>query len=105
MLTQAGSYVSYPGLATKEVSAPESTPIRDAVTSAEQMISALAEAIASLEQRLDTVLRPMPPATQNSGPVPPGLPASHLLGRLRLLNEAFGSLHDRLTTLTGRIEV
>lgn len=86
--------------------APISTPIRDGVTNAEQGLSALHEAISRLEKRLETVLRPLPPATNsaNAG-APTGPPCSHVMGRLHILNDAMNGAVARIAELEGRIEV
>lgn len=88
-----------------EVESP--SRIRDAVMTTEQALSALHEMISLLERRLDTVLRPVPPAAQSNvaqggatGPV-----CSHVTGRLNILNEGFIHAIGRLNELGGRIEV
>jgi hypothetical protein len=87
---------------------PQESPsrIRDGISSSEQLLSAIHDAISSLEKRFDTVLRPMPPSTLSganagqSGPV-----GSHLTGRIAILNEGFQQALARLHELTARAEV
>jgi len=85
--------------------APEPSPIRDGVTSAEQALSHIHEAISHLERRLETVLRPMPPQGQGTATDPPVPLCSHVMGRLHILNDGFNAAIARLQELTSRVEV
>lgn len=87
---------------------PESSsPIRDAVSHDEQILSAVHEAISLLEKRLDTVLTPVPPQPSNTlNPDRATAPiCSHLHGRMRILNEGYEDAVRRLHALSVRIEI
>lgn len=79
--------------------------IRDGLCYTEQILSDVHAAIARLEQRLDTVLTPLPPATDSTQGLSAGPPASHLAGRVSLLNRGFQDAVSRLLELAQRVEV
>lgn len=91
--------------ATNAATTPETSPIRDGVTNAEQNLTSLHEAISRLERRLDTVLRPLPPSTTSAGKDSLHPACSHVMGRLHILNEGLNGAIARLSELEGRIEV
>lgn len=86
-------------------SPPEIAKVRDGITSAEQLQSALADEVAALERRLESVLRPLPPQGQGSANPTPQPVCSHVVGRLSILNDGFVSLGARLRELRERVEV
>lgn len=95
----------YPADALTKAVEPTSTPIRDKVSQAEQLLSELHEAINSLESRFDTALSPMPPSTTNAAASTPTPPMSHVLGRLQILNDGYEHAIHRLRTLAKRCEL
>lgn len=87
--------------------APVSSPVRDAISGGEEFISTLNAAVDRLERRLDTILTPTPPQTSGSGgsgasPTPLMSPVQ---ARLRMANDAWAVLANRLNTLHDRIEL
>lgn len=95
-------------------SSPRSdSPIRDQVSFLEDQCKALHAGYDALEERLDTILRPVPPsvatgvsAARAGGGVSDQMPPeSHLIGRLRMLNDAFNALQQRFQHLHARIEL
>lgn len=84
-----------------------SSPIRDGIGYAEQTLSELHQTISHLEKRLETVLSPVPPtvASQGNKAGPTGPPASHVHGRLVILNEGYAQAVRRLRDLAQRVEV
>ena|ERR1019366_557673 len=93
---------------TMAISAPTtvSSPVRDAISGNESWLSDLHNAVDRLEQRLDTILTPVPPQTANGvNPATQGPPVSHVQGRLRILNEGYNGLMERLSRLHDRIEL
>lgn len=85
---------------------PTVSPIRDQISDTESRLSDLGIAIDNIEKRLDTVLTPSPPSGgtgANQGA--PAMMASHLHGRLKILNEGFSHLIQRIASLQSRIEL
>lgn len=83
-----------------------SSPVRDRISQAEQIMSESHAALDALEQRLDTILTPVPPSPANAASAQPASqPKSHVAGRLELLNEGYSHLIYRLNALRGRIEL
>ena len=85
---------------------PVNSAIRDGISNAEQALSNIHEAIARLENRLETALRPVPPSTAPTGNV--GVPTSHgshITGRLNILNDGLIGASQRLADLESRIEI
>lgn len=100
-----GGYVP---ASTARSDAPETASrIRDGVGYAEQTLSELHETISQLERRLDTVLVPVPPSVASQGVQsrPAGQPASHVHGRLVILNEGYAEAVRRLRDLAQRVDV
>ena len=94
------------GAGTSPVDPVSASPIRDGVTLAEEHLSGIMQAIGSLEKRLDTVLRPSPPSGVGLAEKAPPVPVcSHMMGRLRILNEGFFAAIERLRELESRVEV
>lgn len=102
--TTSGSLGNYASPQATEAVSP--SRIRDGITHSEESLSAIHEAISSLEARLETVLQPQPPSTvANAGAKPVGPPASHVMGRVLILNEGFELAAARLRELARRVEV
>lgn len=99
--SQATSNAVTPSVPTQ----PESSLVRDGLTRAEQLCSELHEELNRLEQRLDTVLRPLPPQGQAAGKQELPGPVSHVVGRLHILIDGHNGAIARLRDLTARIEV
>lgn len=104
-----GRGLSYPattGYADKMPEPPESpSRIRDGITNAEQYLSELHDAITAVENRFDTVLRPVGPTNAAQGSATPQSVASHVTGRLTILNEGFQQAISRLREIANRAEV
>jgi len=83
----------------------ERTAIRDAITGGEQILSELQMVVDALEKRLDTVLLPTPPSTMGKDPGPPTPAASHVRGRLDIMNEGYQHATARIRLLMARIDV
>lgn len=99
-------YGSGVGYATTACDPVESSPARNQISQAEQLLSDLHNAIDRLEQRLDTILTPIPPDVNKNGPSPtPTMPKSHVVGRLELLNEGFMHVGSRIERLKTWIEL
>jgi hypothetical protein len=81
------------------------SPIRDGVSQAEQLLSEIHDAIDALEKRLDTVLTPGPPTGASAAPPKNQPVASHVQGRLSILNEGFSHAASRLRDVYRRVEV
>jgi hypothetical protein len=100
----AGLAYETKGPADPSVESP--SVIRDGVCYTEQTLSELHTAIDTLEKRLETALKPVPPqADSNRTPQPSGPPVSHLAGRLVILNEGYQQAVFRLRELARRVEV
>lgn len=94
----------YASVAPQDVISP--SRIRDGITHSEEALSSVHDAIGVLEARLETVLQPQPPSTvANAGAKPVGPPASHVMGRVLILNEGYELAAARLRDLARRIEV
>jgi len=93
--------------ATKSVPEPVSASrIRDGITAIEETLSALHDAIGSLESRLETVLQPQPPSTAANASIrPASVPQSHVMGRVSILQEGFEAAINRVRDIAIRIEV
>lgn len=99
----SGSFSSMPGVPVETISPSR---IRDGITHSEEVLSAVHDAIAALEGRLETVLQPQPPSTVgNAAGKQAGPPASHVMGRIAILNDGFEAAVARLRDLARRIEV
>lgn len=83
----------------------ETSPARNQISGAETWLSDLHAAIDRLEQRLDTILTPVPPDVNKVNASTPTSPKSHVVGRLELLNEGFAHLSGRIERLKGRVEL
>lgn len=88
------------------LSVDSASPIRDGVTQSEQFLSEIHECIDALEKRLETVLTPQPPMPAGGNAVQKSQPlASHLSGRMAILNEGFSHVSSRLRELCRRVEI
>lgn len=85
----------------------QSSPARDQICASENWLSDMHSALDWLEQRLDTILTPVPPDVnkQNCATSTPSGPKSHVVARLDLLNEGYGHLVNRIERLTRRVEL
>lgn len=100
------NYIGSTRISDAPLAPPVNSAIRDGISNAEQALSNIHEAIARLENRLETALRPLPPSTAPAGNV--GVPVSHgshITGRLNILNEGLINAAQRLADLESRIEV
>lgn len=91
------------------LSSPRPTPpsesiVRDQVSFLEEQIKGLFAGADALEERLDTILRPSAPGT-GVGSGREERAESHLVARLRMLNEALAALANRFQSLHGRVEL
>ena len=79
--------------------------VRDGLTFIEAQASELHELISAVERRIETILTPLPPATdvnQKQG----GRPMmSHVFDRLTTLSETFTAAKMRLAALLDRVEL
>lgn len=103
----AQSAVGYSPQAPPATEAESTSRIRDGVSQSEQLLTAVHEIISMLEKRLDTVLQPVPPQpASNAGQAArTGPVASHLYGRLVILNEGYEHAVARLRDLIRRVDV
>lgn len=100
---QAGYAQNAIGLAPAD---PTVSPIRDQISATESWLSDLSAAIDNIEKRLDTVLTPAPPSGGiGANTAAQSAMASHLHGRLKILNEGFSYLLQRIASLQSRIEL
>jgi hypothetical protein len=88
-------------------SAPTATPIRDQLSGAEGGLGELHSVISALEERLDTVLTPMPPPAPDvnkplTTAAPPRSPVQH---RVVEVNQGCAHAINRLRSLIDRIEI
>lgn len=84
----------------------DKTPVRDRISTNELLVSEINGQLSRLEERLDTILAPVPPATAKTGnqvvPMPTG---SHVQCRLQMVNDGMTDACRRIATLIDRIEL
>ncbi len=87
--------------------AESASQIRDGISQSEQLLSDMQGLIDTFEKRVETILRPVPPQGlgQAATPAAPQHPASHLRGRITIMNEGFSHVMSRLAGLMDRIEL
>lgn len=85
-----------------------SSPIRDTVTSMEDLVSHLHKQAQEFENRLDTCLEVQPPQPSSSlaGGAPAGpINSPHLLTRMKMLQVSLSQLGDRYQQLMQRVQI
>lgn len=105
---QVGYYQPQPSLSGPMDEDQSPSKIRDAFSVTEGAATNLHLAISELEKRIDTILSPAPPIAGNTittGTTAPGIPSSHLHGRIADTNRGFQHAIDRLRDLRMRVEV
>jgi hypothetical protein len=87
---------------------PTASPIRDQISSAEGGLGELHGAISALEERLETVLTPMPPPPPDVNNKPlttSGPPRSNVQNRIVEVNQGCAHAIGRIRSLIDRIEI
>ena len=84
---------------------PSDTKVRDAFSVTEDCIGQLYDAIGALQERLDTILTPEPPATNAADKAGPSTIAAHLTNRIQDANGKLVAAVAWVNYLRSRIEL